>query len=125
MPSFWRFKKGLHDNYFLQKEYDIYGVENFSFNIEYEGDCTDEEIGNKEREYIKKYDSYRNEYNQNGGGNFGTTNRGSKLTQTDIYNILACLEFTSRPGEVLAKMYGVTRTTISRIKRGKPFSIQR
>ncbi len=111
-------RRGVHDNHFLQKEYDIYGANNFSFNIEYEADCTDEEIGLKEQEYIKKYDSYRNGYNQNEGGNFGASNGGSKLTQTDIFNILACLEFMSKPGEILSKMYGVSRTTISRIKKG-------
>lgn len=112
-------KRNVHDNHFLQKEYNIYGAENFSFNIEYENDCTDYEIGEKEKEYIKKYDSYRNGYNQNEGGNFGASNGGSQLTQTDIFNILACLEFMSRPGQVLADIYEVSRTTISRIKKGE------
>lgn len=43
-----------HDNSFLQKEFNIYGEDNFSFNIEFEGDITPEEIGKKEQEYIKK-----------------------------------------------------------------------
>lgn len=107
-----------HDNSFLQKEFNIYGQENFSFTIEFEGDVSPEEIGLKEREYIKKYDSYRNGYNQNEGGNFGPSNGGTKLTQSDIFNILAALEFMSRPGQILADMYDVSRTTISRIKKG-------
>lgn len=107
-----------HDNQFLQKEFNIYGIENFSFSIEFEGDVTPEEIGEKEKEYIKFYDSYHNGYNQNEGGNFGASNGGSQLTQSDIYNILAALEFMSKPGQVLADMYDVSRTTISRIKRG-------
>lgn len=111
-------QRGVHDNHFLQKEYNIYGKNSFSFSIEYQGDCSEKEISQKEREYIKKYDSYRNGYNQNEGGNFGASNGGSKLTQTDIFNILACLEFMSKPGQVLADMYDVSRTTISRIKRG-------
>lgn len=40
------------------------------------------------------------------------------MTESDILNILACLEFKSRPGQVLADIYGITRTTISRIKKG-------
>lgn len=32
---------------------------------------------------------------------------------------MAALEFMSKPGQVLANMYEVTRTTISRIKRGE------
>lgn len=112
-------KRNVHDNSFLQKEYNIYGKENFVFSVEFEGDITEQEIGIKEQEYIKKYDSYRNGYNQNEGGNFGASNGGSHLTQTDIFNILSVLEFMSRPGQVLSNIYGVSRTTISRIKKGE------
>lgn len=105
-----------HDNHFLQKEFNIYGEENFSFNIEFEGDVTPKVIGEKEREYIKKYDSYKNGYNQNEGGNFGPSNGGSQLIQSDIFNICAALEFCSRPGGVLSRMFDVSVTTISRIK---------
>lgn len=107
-----------HDNHFLQKEFNIYGEDNFSFSVEFEGDVTEKEIGDKEKEFIKKYDSYRNGYNQNEGGNFGASNGGSKLTQSDIFNILSVLDFMSKPGQVLADIYDVSRTTISRIKRG-------
>lgn len=108
-----------HDNHFLQKEFNIYGKENFTFDIEFSGELSDFEIGEKEKEYIKKYDSYKNGYNQNEGGNFGPSNGGTKLTQSDIYNILAALEFMSRPGQILSDMYGVSKTTISRIKHGE------
>jgi group I intron endonuclease len=107
-----------HDNHFLQKEFDIYGEDNFSFSVEFQGNISQEEIGIKEREYIAFYDSYRNGYNQNEGGNFGASNGGTQFTQSDIYNILAVLDFMSKPGQVLADIYGVSRTTISRIKRG-------
>ena len=111
-------RRNVHDNHFLQKEYNIYGEDNFSFSIEFEGDITEQEIGDKEKEFIKKYDSYKNGYNQNEGGNFGASNGGSTLTQSDIFNILAALEFMSRPGQILADMFEVSRTTISRIKKG-------
>ena len=112
-------KCNRHDNLFLQKEYNIYGKENFKFNIEFSDDITPEEISQKEIEYIKKYDSYRNGYNQNEGGNFGPSNGGSHLTQSDIFNILSALEFMSRPGQILSNMFGVSKTTISRIKHGE------
>ena len=32
---------------------------------------------------------------------------------------MACLEFMSKPGQILANMYNVSRTTISRIKKGE------
>lgn len=105
-----------HDNNFLQKEFNIYGQDNFSFSVEFSGDISYEEISEKEKEYIKKYDSYKNGYNQNKGGNFGPSNGGSHLTQSDIFNICSALEFCSRPGGVLSKMFEVSLTTISRIK---------
>lgn len=111
-------KGGYHDNKFLQKEFIRDGIENFSFEVIYSGDITYEEIGEKEKFYIKKYDSYLNGYNQNEGGNFGPSNGGSHLTKSDIFNILSALEFMSRPGQILANMYDVSRTTISRIKQG-------
>lgn len=115
-------RRNCHDNSFLQSEFNKYGEENFIFNVEFEGDVSSQEIGEKEKEYIRLYDSYRNGYNQNEGGNFGPSNGGTHLTQTDIFNILAALEFMSRPGQVLADMYEVTRTTISRIKKGENHS---
>lgn len=111
-------KSGRHDNHFLQKEYNIHGAENFSFSLEFEGDVNEKEISQIEIDFISKYDSYRNGYNQNEGGNFGPSNGGTQLTQSDILNILSALEFMSRPGQILANMYGVSRTTISRIKKG-------
>ena len=115
-------KRGVHDNSFLQKEYNIFGADKFSFNQIYEGNIDEKEIGDKEKEYITKFDSYRNGYNQNEGGNFGASNGGSHLTQSDILNILSALEFMSRPGQILSNMYDVSRTTISRIKSGASHS---
>lgn len=105
-----------HDNSFLQKEFDIYGEENFSFEKLFEGEISSEEISEKEKEYIKEYDSYRNGYNQNEGGNFGPSNGGSHLTQSDIFNICAALEFCSRPGQILSDIFNISKTTVSRIK---------
>lgn len=107
-----------HDNHFLQKEYNIYGKDNFSFEKIYEGDITPKEIGEKEKEYIKYYDSYLNGYNQNEGGNFGPSNGGSKLIQSDILNILAATEFLKAPGGIIKEIYGISNTTTMRIKNG-------
>lgn len=112
-------KCNRHDNSFLQKEYNIYGKENFSFEVVFSGDVNYETISEKERYYIAYYDSYKNGYNQNEGGNFGPSNGGSHLTESDILNILSALEFMSRPGQVLSDIYGVSKTTISRIKKGE------
>lgn len=111
-------RRNCHSNQFLQKEFNLFGEENFIFSIEFEGDISEQEIGEKEKEFIQFYDSYRNGYNQNEGGNFGASNGGTQLTQSDIWNILSVLEFMSKPGQVLADIFGVSRTTISRIKQG-------
>ena len=116
-------KYGRHDNSFLQKEYIKYGVDNFSFEILFSDDVDYDIISKKEQEYIKIYDSYLNGYNQNEGGNFGPSNGGSHLVESDILNILSALEFMSRPGQILADMYNVSRTTISRIKKGENHSL--
>lgn len=105
-----------HSNSFMQKEANIYGLENFSFEKIFEGNVTEKEIGEKERYYIALYDSYYNGYNQNEGGNFGPSNGGSHLIKSDIFSICAALEFCSRPGAVLADMFDITTTTVSRIK---------
>ena len=52
-----------HDNSFLQKEVNIFGLDNFSFEKIFEGDITVDEIEEKEKYYIKYYDSYYNGYN--------------------------------------------------------------
>ena len=102
----------------MQNEFNKYGENNFIFTEILNGDYTDFEIGELEKKYIKKYDSYRNGYNQNEGGNFGASNGGTKLILSDLLNILSVLEFMSRPGQVLSEMFGITKTTISRIKKG-------
>ena len=110
-------KCNRHDNSFLQKEVNIYGLENFSFEKIYEGDISSEEIEEKEKYYIKYYDSYCNGYNQNEGGNFGPSNGGSHFTKSDIFTICSALEFSSRPGAILASIFNTTTATISRIKK--------
>lgn len=110
--------RGCHDNSFLQKEYIKYGKENFSFEKIFEGEVSPKEIGIKEQEYIKYYNSYLNGYNQNEGGNFGPANGGTRLTQSDVLNILTATEFMNRPGTILSKMFEVSNTTIMRIKKG-------
>ena len=108
-----------HDNKFLQKEFDAFGENSFSFEEILNGDYTELEIGELEKKYIEIYESYYEGYNQNQGGNFGATNGGTQLVMSDLINILCALEFMNKPGQVLADIYGVSRTTISRIKKGE------
>lgn len=107
-------KRGVHDNPYLQKTYNKYGLDIFTFKILYQEDCDQERINQLEEEYIQKYDSYENGYNCNRGGQ---QHNGfeSKLKQNDINIICALLEFHKRPGTILGKYFNVSNTTIYRI----------
>ena len=111
-----------HHNSFLQEEFNLFGREAFIFSVLDCCDCDSAIASEKEIAWIAKEDSFHNGYNQNPGGLGGHTcasNGGSHLLQTDIYSINSVLEFASRPGAVLADIFGVTATTISRIKKGE------
>lgn len=107
-------KRGKHDNPYLQKVYDKYGLDVFEFKVLYEEDCSSERLNQLEEEYIAKYDSYENGYNCNRGGQ---QHNGfeSKLKQDDINVICAMLEFHKRPGTILGHYFNVSNTTIFRI----------
>lgn len=110
-----------HHNSFLQKEYNLFGKEAFSFEIIEEKSLSVKEASKREIFWIQNFDSYNNGYNQNPGGlggHTGATNGGSHLIESDIYAINSALEFSSRPGAVLSEIFNVTTTTISRIKKG-------
>lgn len=115
-------KTGRHHNSFLQRDFNNQSVGDFIFSVLMEKKGIDtKEAFRIEMELIKKYDSYRNGYNQNPGGTggyTGPTNGGSHLLQSDIYAINSVLEFMSRPGALLSEIFDVTTTTISRIKKG-------
>ena len=71
----------------LYKAFKKYGIENFTFEILEE--CSIEELGEKEKYYITKYDTYKNGYNMTTGGedNVGSAHPNHKLTDEDVINI--------------------------------------
>ena len=58
--------EGSHYNLHLQRSWNLYGKENFKFCILEE--CTIEELNQKERFYVDRFDAYTNGYNQTRGG---------------------------------------------------------
>lgn len=62
-------KNGGHASHHLQNSWNKYGEENFVFKIEEVVDSLDNLL-NLERDYIAKYDSYNNGYNENPDPNF-------------------------------------------------------
>ena len=71
----------------LYKAFKKYGIENFTFEILEE--CSIQELGEKEKYYITKYDTYKNGYNMTTGGedNVGSAHPNHKLTDEDVINI--------------------------------------
>lgn len=71
----------------LYKAFEKYGIENFTFEILEE--CPIQELGEKEKYYIAKYDTYKNGYNMTTGGedNVGSAHPNHKLTDEDVINI--------------------------------------
>lgn len=71
----------------LYKAFKKYGIENFTFEILEE--CSIQELGEKEKYYIAKYDTYKNGYNMTTGGedNVGSAHPNHKLTDEDVINI--------------------------------------
>ena len=64
-----------------------YGIDNFNFEILEE--CSPEQLSEKEKFYIAKYDTFHNGYNMTAGGedNQGESHPGHKLLQADIIDI--------------------------------------
>lgn len=106
-------RRNDHHNPYLQNAYNKYGEDAFEFSILHEEECDQDRLNELEEYYINKYNSYRNGYNCNRGGQ----NNGfeSKLGQEDINIICAMLEFHKRPGTILGKYFDVSNTTIYRI----------
>lgn len=71
----------------LYKAFAKYGIENFTFEILEE--CSIQELGEKEKYYIAKYDTYYNGYNMTSGGedNVGDAHPRHKLSEKDVIDI--------------------------------------
>ena len=77
-------------NYSIHKAFRKYGIDNFSFEII---ESTEEkDLFDKEKYWIKFYDSYNNGYNETLGGDSGPSmpeeqNPNAKLTSNDVFDI--------------------------------------
>lgn len=110
--------KNKHHSKKLQESFNKYGIDNFEFGILLKTDCTRDEILEKEKEYIRKYDSYNNGYNMNLGGK---ENNGfqSKFTEDIVKIICTVKERDNKSGGLLAEIFNTSRTSISRICKGE------
>lgn len=76
-------EKHKHPNVHLQRAWDKYGCDNFLFNIvEY---CDTSDLNDRERYWIKYYNSLENGYNQTSGGDGGNTIINYSPEQLELY----------------------------------------
>ena len=76
--------------YSIHRAFRKYGIDNFSFEILEE--CNPEDLFEREKYYIEKYDSYKKGYNETLGGDTGPSLKGeknpkAKLNEQDVINI--------------------------------------
>lgn len=104
----------LDNSYPLYRAMRKYGLNNFSFTILEE--CPKEELNERERYWIKTYDTYYNGYNLTSGGQTGG---GSiSLQPNDVLEIIDLLKKTDLGNQEIAKEYNVSENTICGINTG-------
>lgn len=115
-----RMQEHKHDernNHPIHNAIKKYGWENFEVSVLYYGVNYNE----KEKEYIKLYKSNRKEYGYNitagGQDSSGENNPQSKLSQSEVYQIISDLKGNNSI-ECIAKKYRTTVKTIRNINAG-------
>lgn len=96
-----------------------YGLDNFSFNILEE--CSVDELNEKEKFYIEKYNSYRNGYNQDEGGT--DAQHFTKLNKNKVLEIIEVLKSSYENSDTIGDEFGVTGRVIRAINTGKSCAI--
>lgn len=104
-----------HENYHLYTSMRKYGIDKFTFQV-LEDNIPIENLDDKEKEYIIKYDSYNNGYNNTIGGQDDAWH--SKLTEKDVRRIISLIQDGELSFTSIAKEYQVNPSTISDINRG-------
>ena len=92
-----------------------YGLENFLFEVVEE--CSKEQLDEKERFWINKYDSYTNGYNETLGGQDAVTS--NKITEDILNQIINLLIENLLTEQDIADKYSLSVGIISEINQGK------
>ena len=117
---FYDLKNNNHDNPHLQAAYNLYGADNFNFKVIAEFDCSEKEIKEWEKYYIKKYQAFSNGYNCNPGGDLSYM--PGKLTEQEVWEVLSVTDKINKQGKKLADIYGVSVKVISNVRTGKSYN---
>ena len=108
-------RRNKHENPKLQKAWNKYGEENFSFEFWAFDNITPEQLDNLECEYIEKYNSLEKGFNLVPGGGF-LPNR-QKIKDEDIITALCYLEkFGDGYGKTIEEFFNWSKGTFSSLK---------
>ena len=104
------------DDYPIYRAMRKYGLENFTFEVIEE--CTLEELNDREKYWIKYYNSHNllNGYNLTDGGN---TSCPVKLSKQQVLEIITLLSTSVLSQEEIGKKFNVSQRTISSINIGE------
>ncbi len=105
-------------NYKIYNAMNKYGKENFTCEI-LEDNIPVDNLNNKEIYYIEKYDSFNNGYNSTKGGDGRIINNNY-----DVEKII-CDYKSGKTSSDIAKEYGVSPTTITRILHSKNIKMRK
>lgn len=111
----WKRHCTTHDNCYIHKAIQKYGKKNFSFEILEE--CEEAVLNEREIYYIDKYNSFDEGYNMTFGGE--GANHPMKLSEDQVDQIIKILKEGKFSEEDIAKLFSVSRNTISAINLGK------
>ena len=113
----WEHEHGLNSQQYIDKSIRKYGINNFDFQIiEY---CDVNKADERERYWIKYYNSYENGYNQHFGGQnqIGENNKQAKLSEKQVLEIIELLKQNNKNNHDIAKEFNVSNSTIDDINR--------
>ena len=111
---------GSEQNKVLYYAFDKYGIDNFSFEVI---ESQIENYNEREKYWIRYYDSFENGYNQTEGGeepplNIGESSPFATHTQKEVDYVIDQILHTSKQLKQIAQETGYDYSTIKRIQSG-------
>lgn len=114
-----KLKNGTHCNSHLQAAYDKYGEQEFHWRVWQFDDITEEELNQKEIEFIEKYDAIKNGYNMAEGGGKPPLHQ---KTDDKILSYCLCILFKyDKVGKPLERILNYSSGTMSALKTKKRY----